>query len=344
MPSSPQWKGGRFRNPRPVHTHFRDSILSLFRASAHAKPKVGELPRVQPADLHTPPSSGLRVTWMGHSTLFLELDGVQVLTDPIWSERASPFSGVGPRRWYPAPLGLEQLPRPHIVVISHNHYDHLDRATVLRMKDWETRFVVPLGVGALLRAWGIPSHRITELDWWDQTQEGGLTLTCTPSRHASGRGLLDRDQSLWAGFAFHTEQHRVYFSGDTGFFPEFEEIGQQLGPFDLTCFEIGAYAQAWPDWHLGPEQALKAHTLVQGRAMLPIHWGLFDLSTHGWTEPAERLVAEAQRLDVPLCLPRPWQSFEPGGPIPTQPWWPSLPWRTAVETPIIASEGPLLAE
>jgi len=230
---------------------------------------------------------------------------------------------------------------PQAVVISHDHYDHLDRRTIQAMRDWDTRFIVPLGVGARLQRWGIPGTRITELDWWATTRVGTLDLTCTPARHASGRGLFDKDRTLWAGFAFQGPHHRVYFSGDTGFFPGLADIGTRLGPFDLTLIEVGAYGQAWPDWHLGPEQAVQAHTLVQGRTLLPIHWGTFKLAAHGWTEPVERVLAAAGPAGVPVLVPRPGASLEPGLRPPLVRWWPELPWHTAREVPILATANGL---
>jgi L-ascorbate metabolism protein UlaG (beta-lactamase superfamily) len=195
-----------------------------------------------------------------------------------------------------------------------------------------------------LTAWGIPGARITELDWWGQTRVGSLDITCTPARHASGRMLLDKDKTLWAGYAFIGSAHRVYFSGDTGFFPGFAEIGQRLGPFDLTLIETGAYGQAWPDWHLGPEQAVQAHALVQGRALLPIHWGTFDLAAHGWTEPIERVLAAARMTGAKVLVPRPGESLEPADSRTLERWWPSLPWKTAQEVPIIATTNPWLEQ
>ena len=205
------------------------------------------------------------------------------------------------------------------------------------MKDWDLRFVVPLGVGARLLEWGISESRITELDWWEHTTAGSLEITCTPARHASGRSLFDKDKTLWAGYAFRSASHRVYFSGDTGMFPGLTEIGTRLGPFDLTLIETGAYGAAWPDWHLGPEQAVKAHEMVQGRVLLPIHWGLFDLAAHGWTEPVERVLAAAQPKGIRVVVPRPGESVEPELMQPLTRWWPNLPWETGAESPIVAT-------
>ena len=196
---------------------------------------------------------------------------------------------------------------------------------------------MPLGVGAHLAYWGVPEARILEVDWWDRIELGELTIVCTPARHASGRVLIDKDDTLWASYAFLGPQHRVYFSGDTGLFPALADIGARLGPFDLTMIEAGAYGSAWPDWHLGPEQAVTAHRMVSGRAMLPIHWGLFDLAYHGWTEPMERVLAAAAREGVTVLAPRPGASVEPEAAPALERWWPAIPWRTGAEDPIVAT-------
>ncbi len=338
MSASPQWRDGRFHNPQPLWNNTVGALTSLFRRSPHARPKE-PLPVVRPEQ--TSPGSGLAVTWMGHSTLLVEVDGTRILTDPVWSERASPLGWVGPRRFHPTPVALETLAVPDAVVISHDHYDHLDRGTIRRIKDWPTRFIVPLGVGRRLAAWGVPEARITELDWWGRTKVATLEIVCAPARHASGRGIFDKDRTLWAGYAFLGAAHRVYFSGDTGLFDGLADIGTRLGPFDLTLIESGAYGQAWPDWHLGPEQAVQAHGLVQGKVMLPIHWGTFQLASHGWTEPVERVLVAAAQADVQVLVPRPGERLEPGSTPPQVRWWPSLPHQTAAESPIVATSDGL---
>jgi L-ascorbate metabolism protein UlaG (beta-lactamase superfamily) len=223
-------------------------------------------------------------------------------------------------------------------VISHDHYDHLDRQTISAMKDWNTTFVVPLGVGADLAYWGIPETRIVELDWWGRAKVGALEIVCTPARHASGRMIVDQDAKLWVGYALIGARHRVYYSGDTGLFPALREIGARLGPFDLTMIEAGQYDKAWPDWHLGPEQAVRAHRMVHGRVMLPVHWGAFTLAYHSWTEPIERALAAGTAAGATLVAPRPGQSFEPAAPPPFERWWPDLPWKRGAEDPIVSTQ------
>jgi L-ascorbate metabolism protein UlaG (beta-lactamase superfamily) len=223
------------------------------------------------------------------------------------------------------------------VVISHDHYDHLDVPTVKALAARGARWVVPLGVGAHLRAWGVPDARITELDWWEAARVGDLTLTATPARHFSGRGLGDADRTLWAGWAIAGPAHRVFYSGDTALHEEFAEIGRRLGPFDLTMIESGAYDALWADVHLGPEQAVLAHRQVRGAVMLPVHWGLFDLALHGWTEPIERVLVAAERAGVRVASPRPGGMVEPAALGPAERWWPAVPWRTVEEAPAWSS-------
>jgi L-ascorbate metabolism protein UlaG (beta-lactamase superfamily) len=337
--SSPQWGDGVFHNPQPLWNDVWGMVKGLFDKSADASPST-EVPVVtgDRSRFATAPETGLRITWLGHSTLVVEIDGHTLLTDPIWGERTSPLSWLGPQRWYAPPIALAELPQLDAVLISHDHYDHLDYPTIVAMKDWDTVFIAPLGVGAHLEYWGVPADRIIELDWWDRTEVNGLEIVCTPARHASGRTLFDQDRTLWAGYAIVGDRHRAYFSGDTGLFPAMREIGERLGPFDATMIETGAYNRAWPDWHLGPEQAVRAHELVRGGVMFPVHWGLVDLAYHAWTEPAERVLAAARLAGADVVVPRPGESIEPEAPPAFERWWPDVPWQTVDEHPVNATK------
>jgi L-ascorbate metabolism protein UlaG (beta-lactamase superfamily) len=338
MERSPQWDDGHFDNPQPLVNSWSGAVAGMFDISPNATPATPPpIVTLEAEALATPPPSGLRVTWIGHSTTLVELDGTRLLTDPIWSRRASPYSWVGPRRFAPPPIDLAALPPVDAVVISHDHYDHLDRATLTAMKAWKTTFVVPLGVGQHLVYWGIPAARVVELDWWEGISVGGVEITCTPARHASGRMVIDDDAKLWAGYALVGPRHRVFYSGDTGLFTALRDIGERLGPFDLTMIEIGQYGRAWPDWHIGPEQAVLAHQLLRGKVMLPVHWGTFALAYHGWTDPIERALVAARAAGIVIVAPRVGQSFEPASPPAVERWWPELPWVDAAQDPIVSS-------
>ncbi|MEM7134976.1 MAG: MBL fold metallo-hydrolase [Myxococcota bacterium] len=343
MEQSPQWDDGVFENPQPLwnDTSVTGMANTLLNASPFATPAhpEHEIPVVRGdgSVFDVPPESGLRVTWFGHSSMLIEVDGTRILTDPVWGPTASPFPYLGPKRWYAPPVPLADLPEVDAVVISHDHYDHLDYPTFQAIKDWDTQFFVPLGVGAHLEYWGVPADRIVELDWWERRQLGPLEVVCTPARHASGREVFDQDATLWAGWAFLGPEHRVFFSGDTGLFDGMKEIGARLGPFDVTMLEVGAYNAAWPDWHLGPEQAVLAHQWLRGETMVPVHWGLFDLASHSWTEPAERVLVSARDAGVDAVFPRPGESFDPAAASRFVRWWPDVPWETAEEHPVVAT-------
>lgn len=339
--ASAQWRGSRFGNSlvqQPVDI-LKAGRRFLFGGNSHSEPKPGLVFESADGQIYSKlPSSGLRVTWLGHSTFLLELDGRRILVDPVWGERASPFTSMGAKRFYPVPLALEDLPKIDAILISHDHYDHLDVSTVDYFKQQDVPWYVPLGVGSHLRFWGVEATKVHELDWWQTAQLGELELIPVPSRHSSGRSVLLNDvkQTLWSGWVVKGPQHRVVYSGDTAMHPAFAEIGERLGPFDLSIIEIGAYNALWRDNHLGPEQALRAHQLLQARAMLPVHWAGFDLAIHNWTAPIERLKAAIaqQQLELPLYTPKPGQPFELGEAAATTAWWPAVPWQTAEQDPI----------
>jgi len=339
MEASPQWDDGGFENPEPLWNDTWGMLTGALDRSDYTAPeRTPPFERVAASRFDAPPESGLRITWLGHSTLLIEIDGRRFLTDPVWGERTSPLTWVGPSRWYPAPLSLDDLPELDAILISHDHYDHLDHPTIVALADDDTPFVCPLGVGAHLEGWGIDAERIIEVDWWDRHTFGDVELVVVPARHASGRQVFDQNRTLWAGYALLGASHRALFSGDTGLFRGMTEIGERLGPFDVTMLEVGAYGKAWPDWHLGPEQAIRAHGMLRGEVLVPIHWGLFDLANHGWTAPIERTLVAAEAADVTVVTPRPGESFEPGSPPPVDRWWPEVPWLTAEQDPIVATD------
>lgn len=243
------------------------------------------------------------VSKISHSTLLLELNQHYWLLDPVFSKRASPSQWFGPARFHDLPLELEQVPELAGIIISHDHYDHLDKHSIQALEKRTALFIVPLGVERHLRRFGVPAHKIVTLDWWQQHQVKGVTFTATPSQHFSGRTLFDKNQTLWASWAIKTENHNLYFSGDSGYFTGFAEIGRRLGPFDLTFIETGAYDEMWADIHMQPEQSLRAHLDLQGQVLVPIHNSSFDLAMHAWYEPLERLTTAAAVYQVPVFTP-----------------------------------------
>ncbi|MER7048633.1 MBL fold metallo-hydrolase [Streptomyces jumonjinensis] len=332
--SSPNFVNGTFQNPvgartRPSGASMLEFARIYFRKEARARrTPMGRVP-LHPGtltDLAQPPASGLRLTWMGHSSVLAEIDGRRILFDPVWGERCSPFSFAGPRRLHPVPAPLAALGPVDVVVISHDHYDHLDLPTVRALAATGTVFAVPLGVGAHLERWGVSPARLRELDWNETTEVSGLTLTATPARHFCGRGLRNQQHALWASWAVAGPVHRIYHSGDTGYFPGFRDIGAQHGPFDATMIQIGAYSEYWPDIHMTPAEGMRAHLDLQGPepsgVMLPIHWGTFNLAPHPWSEPAEGTVTAAADTGARIALPRPGEPFEPtSATLPAEPWW-----------------------
>lgn len=336
---SPQHDGEAFRNRLPHRSpSFFRAMFKVLSGGEAREPAIPPpiIERVR-ADYDAPPESGLRITWLGHSSSLIEIDGARVLFDPMWGERASPVGFAGPKRFHPPPLALDQLPAVDVIVISHDHYDHLDMPTIEALHDLDVPWVVPLGVGAHLEHWGVPADRITELDWWSHHRVAGLELHATPARHFSGRGLGDRNATLWAAWAIVGPRHRVFFSGDGGYFDGFAEIGRRLGPFDVTLMEVGAYDALWADMHMGPEQAVAAHLDLRGRLLLPVHWGTFNLAAHGWTEPVERLFVAARRAKVRLRVPRAGERLEPAALPKLVRWWPKEPWQSAEQAPIRSS-------
>ncbi|MER5974460.1 MBL fold metallo-hydrolase [Streptomyces sp. NPDC002055] len=329
---SPQYADGQFRNPVPTRTMLPGSTMpmlrtQLSRADRARRYPTGPVPVHRPtaAEWGGPPASGLRLTWMGHSSVLAEIDGHRVLFDPVWGERCSPFTFVGPRRLHPMPVALAALDPVDAVVISHDHYDHLDMLSIRALARTSTLFAVPLGVGADLEHWGVPAHQIIELDWHESAQVGSLTLTATPARHFCGRGLRGGLRTLWASWVVAGPEHRIFHSGDTGYYPGFAETGAAYGPFDATMIQIGAYSEFWSEIHMTPEEGLLTHADLSGGTpagtLLPIHWGTFNLAPHPWAEPAERTLAAAREAGAKLAMPRPGEPFEPAADQVVDAWW-----------------------
>ena len=330
MKASPLWAGDRFRNVHPIMPGLRDPSAAMptiteFLCGGERRVPAAPLPSVNPLESwRRAPGSGLRATWLGHSTVLVEIDGVRVLTDPVWGPRASPLTLAGPKRFQPVPVTLREMPPVDVVIVSHDHYDHLDYPTIRALARSAVPFVTSLGVGAHLEAWGVQPERITELDWWESHElpRSGITIAAAPSQHFSGRTPGTGNATLWSSFVVRSESRRVFFSGDTGLTDEYRDIRARLGPFDLVMLEIGAWHPAWGDKHLGPENALKAHALLGGGAFLPVHWATFSLAMHAWDQPAEVLHDIGSRSGAQLVMPLLGQPVEPTliDRAP-DPWW-----------------------
>lgn len=268
--------------------------------------------------------AGAKITWYGHSAVLLEMEGKNILIDPMLGNAASPVSFTTKRFDYQLPIDIDQIPKIDAIIMSHDHYDHLDYPSIMKLKDRVGHFYTPLGLGAHLQRWGIDASKITELDWWESAKLGGLELVATPARHFSGRGISDRNKTLWASWAILGKQERIYFSGDSGYGPHFKQIGEKYGPFDFAMMECGQYNEQWEAIHMMPEQTIQASMDVQSKVMMPIHWSAFTLALHSWTDPVERAVKAAKTHEVNIITPQIGRRFSPGDAQLHEYWWRSL--------------------
>jgi L-ascorbate metabolism protein UlaG (beta-lactamase superfamily) len=325
--ANPQYHDGRFVNlepEAPSTTSLTEYTLrQLTGKEVREPPAPVPVVAVDKAALAARPRpGGLRAFWIGHASTYVEIDGLRILLDPVFAERVSPVA-VGPRRFHPTPIALADLPRIDAVLISHDHYDHLDMDTVRHLAQRGSRFFVPLGIGAHLQLWGVPLAQIEEMEWWQERSLGPLRIVCTPTRHYSGRGLGNRSTTLWSSWSVIGPQHRFFYSGDTGYGKLFQEIGARFGPFDMAFIKVGAYGPgaAWTDIHMTPEQAVQVHRDVRARFMFPVHWSTFNLAYHDWDEPIRRTVAEAARVGVELVTPRVGEVVDADRPFKSTRWW-----------------------
>jgi L-ascorbate metabolism protein UlaG (beta-lactamase superfamily) len=317
--------GRKFLNPIPTSDAGFGKMIPILKEyinnSAENTPKQPLGPFKTDVSVYkTPPKNGLRITLVGHSSLLIEIDGKRILTDPVWSERVSFLSFMGPKRFFEPPLKLNELPPLDAILLSHDHYDHLDKETIKFFKNTTIPFICSLGVGQHIEKWGIERNFISEVDWGDSVMIGqDIVITATPSRHFSGRGVIGRNETLWSSFVIKGPKHNIFFGADSGWFPGFKEIGDAFGPFDLTMLEIGAYGKYWPDIHMGPDNASNAHLALKGKLMMPIHWGTFSLAPHAWFEPIERLTVYAKEKHIELFVPEPGKPTEVSAYISD--WW-----------------------
>jgi L-ascorbate metabolism protein UlaG (beta-lactamase superfamily) len=325
--ANPQYRDGRFVNlepEAPSTTSLIDYTMRQLSGEEVREPPapVPVLAVDKTALAASPSARGLRAFWIGHASTYVEIDGLRVLLDPVFAQRVSPLP-VGPGRFHAPPIALADLPKIDAVLISHDHYDHLDMDAIRHLAGRGSKFFVPLGIGAHLERWGVPAAQIEELEWWQQRTLGNVQIVCTPTRHYSGRGLNNRSTTLWSSWSVVGPKHRFFYSGDTGYSKEFKDIGARLGPFDMAFIKIGAYGpgQAWTDIHMPPEEAVQVHRDVRARRMFPVHWSTFNLAYHDWDEPIRRTLAEATRAGVELVTPRLGEWVDADRDFQSTRWW-----------------------
>jgi L-ascorbate metabolism protein UlaG (beta-lactamase superfamily) len=329
--ANPHYRDGRFVNPLPPAPYTAAYLQALFEGQF-----LGDEIRLPPSPIPMvtvtagsmsapPPTQGLRTFWIGHASVFIEIDGVRLLVDPVFSDYASPFE-MGPKRFQPPPIALVDLPKIDAVLITHDHYDHLDMSTVKQLAARGTAFAVPLGIGAHLQAWGVPAAQIHDMEWGQEHRLGSVRLVSTPSRHYSGRGLTDKDATLWSAWAVIGPQHRVYLSGDTGYSDHFRQTGDRFGPFDIAFVKIGAYGPGapWLDIHMAPEDAVRAVAELRAKRLFPVHWATFNLAFHDWDEPIRRTLAAARAANTEVLTPRLGEIVDADRPFAGSAWWESV--------------------
>lgn len=323
---SPHYVDGRFANLHPTSVMAEDAsyikVLTSYFSPAEGREPAAALPIVK-TDLKQVEAGKPVIVWFGHSSLLIKAGGKNILVDPVFSERASPVQYAGSKR-YPGTsvYSVDDLPHIDYLFITHDHYDHLDYETITRLKAKTGKFFVPLGVGSHLEYWGIEQGRITELDWWDsKTLSSSMEIIATPARHFSGRGLTDRNKTLWASYVLILPGHRIYIGGDSGYDTHFKEIGEKYGPFDLVILESGQYNAYWPHIHMMPEETVQASLDLRGKVLQPVHWGKFTLALHPWDEPVKRVQKKAEELDVTLTTPRIGEPVVLDSIYPAKAWW-----------------------
>lgn len=323
MERSEQYKDGHFENTEPPRSYsIGVNIEDAMGEQVRTPPTT--FPIIKP-DFSKPPTRGLTAYWFGHATVLIELEGVRILTDPMLSEYAFPIKMVAPKRFNPPPISLEELPKIDIAIISHDHYDHLDMKTIQHLSKQGTQFFTGLGVGAHLQRWNVPSGQIHEMDWWQYGDYKGLRINCTPARHYSGRTSMD-NSTLWTSWVIKGQEHSIFHSGDSGYSSHFKEIGEKLGPIDLSFIKIGDYGLdlGWQDIHMLPENSVQAHLDIKGSVMFPIHWGTFELSNHDWDEPIKRTRIAADEKPIRLVTPKLGEKYVFGEMFGNEDWWEEL--------------------
>ena len=325
---SENFKGGQFVNQKnvPEDLSFMET-LKLARKFFFTKVPNGSpkedivVKKIDSSDVAAY-TDGTRLFWFGHSAFLLQMGGKTILLDPMFGKVAAPHDWMGANRFNAKmPIEIDRLPQVDAVLISHDHYDHLDYSSIKRLKEKVGMFYVPLGVGVHLEAWGVEKARIVEMDWWQETTFMDLRFVCTPAQHFSGRKFNNRQSTLWASWVIQSVTESIFFSGDSGYAPHFKEIGQKFGPFDFAMIECGQYNTMWPDIHMFPEETALAGTDLRAQRIMPIHWGSFKLALHDWTDPVERVIKKAEELDVEVITPQIGEPIFLDRPQSFTSWW-----------------------
>jgi len=327
MQNSLHYKDGKFVNPIDAPLMAPGSTWkyikkSLFGSRKDPKP-TGELKvhQIRRNEWTETDKENFLFAWLGHSSVLIAVDGKTILVDPVLEKRASPFTWIGPKRFHPAPVTAEALPLIDVVLITHDHYDHLEKPTMKQLDSMAGLFLVPLGIGQLLEKWGVAPEKVVELDWWEHHQVGSLNFTATPAVHYAGRGLFDGKERLWCSWAVQCRNRRFFVSGDSGYFDGFKKIGEKLGPFDITLLKIGASDELWKQIHMTPEEAVQQHQDLRGDILVPLHWATFDLGLHPWYDPVERMLTAAREKEVRFITPEIGQQVNFNRLPGPNPWW-----------------------
>ena len=324
--NSANYRDGKFHNEAPREQPGFAKMMEIlkrwvFEEKVDAEPnKPLPLITLSRAQLDALSNDEMHLVKLGHSSFLIKAQGEYWLIDPVFSDRASPFSFMGPKRFQPTPISIAELPPIDKVLISHNHYDHLDKAAIKQLVAKTKQFLVPMGIEGDLQKWGVDPARVQRFNWWQELKTDSAQFVFTPSQHFSGRGLGDGNRTLWGSWVIKSADSSVYFSGDSGYFGGFKQIGEKYGPFDLTLIETGAYNKDWPDIHMFPEESVQAHIDLRGKTMLPIHNSTFDLSFHPWYEPLKRVSAEAEKRQVQLTTPLVGEVFTVDD-LNDEAWW-----------------------
>ena len=316
---------GKFHNTEELPVMLPGSYLKLIRESRKNRGKRkpgGRIPSTKPVFTHSVADSSCSVIWLGHSMSLIRVSGITILTDPVFSKRASPVSFSGPQSFkLENPLHPEDLPKPDIILISHDHFDHLDHKTIRDHFNEVSTFLVPLGLRDHLERWGIRPEQIREFDWWEEAMiTDKLSIVATPAQHFSGRRRQD-NHTLWCSWVIRGAGVKLYFSGDTGYGDHFRAIGNKFGPFDLALMECGAYGKYWPNIHMKPEETVQASEDIRASAVLPIHWGKFNMAFHPWKEPIQRFITASEIHKVNYTTPLIGEQIIIGSPLPKKTWW-----------------------